>query len=355
MSAQPLSFPTLLDEAPDPWEWPAPPFGWQHFSAPVNDDAQPCRIETHSGRVLDGEMLGFDPIGRRLTLRLRADSSGGWVSFSQCRRLTLTTPLKPQPRTAGALAERVPVAAQEREYSLHSRGEAAPMSGRTAGHVEAPEGMYLFTPVDEEASLQRVFVPRSSYARCEFGPSAEEVAARLWVASPSELLQAIELQKRKPVLPLGQSLLALGLLTKYQLDRALARRSDGMPLGESLVAAGVISSSDLQTALAHKMGYPLVDLTRFPIESVALSKLSPRLAESCRAAPLMLDKDRLIVAVDRPSRLSKLQAVHAFAGLKLVPVLAPKSQILVLALERQSGNAWSQEARESKHLVLTTA
>jgi len=259
------------------------------------------------------------------------------------------------PRIAGALAERVPVAAQERECSLYSNRADAPLTGRTAGHVEKPEGMYLFTPVDEEASLRRVFVPRSSYVRCEFGPSAEEVAAKLWVASPGELLQAIELQKRKPVLPLGHSLLALGLLTKYQLDRALARQLEGMPLGESLVATGVISSSDLQTALAHKMGYPLVDLTRFPIEAAAMSKLSPRLAESCRAAPLMLDKERLIVAVDRPSRVDKLQMVHAFAGLRVVPVLAPKAQILALALERQSGNVWSEEAPENKHLVLTTA
>ena len=30
---------------------------------------------------------------------------------------------------------------------------------------------------------------------------------------------------------------------------------------------------DLQTALAHKMGYPLVDLTRFPIDVLAARKL----------------------------------------------------------------------------------
>lgn len=299
-------------------------------------------------------MLAFEPAERRLTLRIRTDSSGGWVSFSQFHRLTLSTPLQPLAPIGSTPVERVPAAAQERKYALHSSGTAAPLIGRTAGHVEAPEGMYLFTPVDDEASLQRVFVPRSSYVRCEFGQSAEEVAAKLWIASPVELLQAIELQQSRPVLPIGQSLLALGMVTKHQLDRALARRPDGMPLGESLVAAGMLTSSDLKTALAHKMGYPLVDLTRFPIETAALSKLSPRLALSCRAIPLMLDKERLIVAVDRPSRVGKLRTVHAFAQLTVVTVLAPKTQILLLAMERLSSSVWSQAVPENSGLFLTT-
>ena len=50
-----------------------------------------------------------------------------------------------------------------------------------------------------------------------------------------------------------------------------------------LVAAGMIKRSDLRTALAHKMGYPLVDLTRFPVDPVAAAKLSHRLAVLYRA------------------------------------------------------------------------
>jgi len=267
------------------------------------------------------------------------------LPFSRIRRLTLTTPLQSVAPIGGAPVERVPAAAQERDYCLQSTGTAAPLIGRTAGHVEAAEGMYLFTPVEEEASLQRVFVPRCAYLGCEFGPSAEEVAARLWIASPAELLEAIERQQHKAVRPLGQSLLALGLVTQRQLDRALARQSDDMPLGESLVAAGSISRADLQTAIAHKMGYPLVDLTRFPIDAAAVSRLPKRFALSYRAMPLMIDKGRMIVAVDKPSRVVMLETIHAFAQLKVVPVLAPKMQIL-LALEGLSSNVWGHNASE---------
>jgi hypothetical protein len=353
MPVRPLSFPPLLDAATYQWDWPAPPFAWRHQPAPGNNVAQPCRIESQTGTVVDGEMLSFEPAGRRLILRMRADAPVVSVPFARILRLTLTTPLLPVTRSAGDPVERVPAAAQEREYTLHSNGAAAPLIGRTAGHVEATEGTYLFAPVGEESSLQRVFVPRSSTLRFEFGPSAAEVAARLWIDSPCELLAAIELQQRKPVRPLGESLLALGLVTRVQLDRALARQPDEMPLGESLVAAGVIARADLQTAIAHKMGYPLVDLSRFPVDAVAASKLPKRFASSYRAIPLMVDKGRMIVAVDKPSRVVMLEAIHAFAELKVVPVLAPKVQIL-LALERMSSNVWSHNVTERQAFFDTT-
>jgi len=236
--------------------------------------------------------------------------------------------------------ERVPAAAQEREYRIHSSGRAQTLTGRTAGYVETPHGLYLFTPVDEEASLQRVFVPLAAESGYEFGASAEEVAATRWLSTPEALLEAIERQHRMPVGLLGESMLALGLLTMDQLNRVLAAQSGEKPLGELLVAEGIVSRADLNTALAHKMGYPLVDLERFPIDPAALAKLPHRIAAGYRVVPLLLDKDRLIVAVDKPSRAVRLNALHAYAQLKVVPVLASKTQMM-LAFERLSHDVWS--------------
>ncbi len=346
-------FPTLIDEAPEKWQWPVPPFAWRHRPAPGNHIAQPCRVEGLAGTPVEGEMLGFDPASRTLTFRSSADGPMVELAFARFRRLTLTAPLQPVARTSGAPAERVPAAAQERDYRLQSHGSAAPLAGRTAGHVETADGLYLFTPVDEEASVQRVFVPRAVYTRCEFGPSAEEVAARMWIASPRELLAAIERQQRMPVLPLGQSLLDLGLITQTQLERALARQTHDTPLGESLVSIGVISRADLQTALAHKMGYPLVDLARFPVDPKATAKLPQRVAIGHRAMPLMLDHARLIVAVDKPARVIKLGAIHTFARLTVVPVLAPRLQLMA-ALEKLSNDVWSGHVSERVGFFATT-
>jgi hypothetical protein len=288
-----------------------------------------------------------------LTFRTSPDGQPVSLAFNRIRRLTLTNPLQPATSMSGAPVERVPTAAQERDYKLQATGTLPPLTGRTAGHVETSDGLYLYTPVDDEASLQRVFVPRTAYARCEFGPSAQEVAARMWIASPRELLVAIERQERMPVLPLGQSLLALGLLTPTQLERELARPRGEVPLGEFLVTMGLISRSDLQTALAHKMGFPLVDLARFPIDPKAVARLPQRIAEKARVMPLMIDRDRLIVAVDKPGRVLKLRTNFGYAHINVVPVLASKAQLL-LALDRLKGDVWSGHAAETHGFFATT-
>jgi hypothetical protein len=262
------------------------------------------------------------------------------VPFGRIRQLTLTAPLMPAPQLAGAPMERVPAAAQERDYRLQGK-DGKPIAGRTAGYVVSDAGLYLFTPLDEERSLQRVFVPRSAYTAAEFGPSAEEIAAERWIATREELLAAIERQQRVPVMRIGESLLNLGLVTRRQLDRALAGQRGDLPLGETLVAAGIISKSDLNTALAHKMGYPLVDLTRFPVDLEAARKLPLRQAAESMALPLMIHGVRLIVAVDRPSRIEKLHALHVFTGMKLVPVLASKGQIMLALSDLAQQDVWS--------------
>jgi hypothetical protein len=335
-------FPTLMADEPERFAWPAVPFDWRHRAPPALDVPQPCRIESVVGTPVDGEMLGFESKSR--TLRFRTSPNGATVElpFGRFRRLTLTTPLQPALNGSGAPAERVPAAAQERDYRLQGTGTAAPLTGRTCGRVETTEGMFLFPPVQEESALLRVFVPRSAYIRSEFGASAEEVAARMWIASPHELLAAIERQQRMPIKPLGHSLLELGLLTESQLERALARQSAAreLPLGEMLVKEGLISRGDLQTALAHKMGYPLVDLGRFPIDPKAAAKLPQRVAIGLRMIPLLLVRDQLIVAVDKPARVMKLKGVNAMAGVTVTPVLASRMQIM-LAQDRQKNDIWS--------------
>ena len=329
MSRQPLQFPTLVAPADDMLDWPKPPFKWRHASS-LQNAMHPCRIEATSGSMVEGEAVGVDLSAGTLTFRSRPGSATAKVPFIAFRRLTLTEPLKPSAPLGNEPLERVPAAAQERGYRLQWRSAALNEAiGRTAGYVERPEGLFLFPPLEDRKSLLRVFIPRAAYIACTFGASAEEIAAARWVSSPPELLKAIERQAHKPVLPIGQSLLELGAITKEQLDEALAEPGDGKtPLGETLVARGIISRSTLETALAHKMGYPLVNLNAFPVDPIAAKKLAFRMALGSRALPLMIDGTRLIVAVDKPARMQKLRNIQAAAGMTLVPVLAPKTSLL---------------------------
>jgi hypothetical protein len=334
-----LSFP-VIDMEPERGQWPLPPFNWRH-APPPEGVAQPCTIETLRGTLVQGEMMSFDPTAGRLLFRSELDKSTGYVRFRSMRRLTLTAPLTAAPRGPRAPLERVPAAAQEREYRLELPGANTPQMGQTVGHVETDAGLFLFAPLEEETSLRRVFIPREAYIGVTFGQSVEERAAARWISTPDVLLLALERQRSMPVLPIGEALLNLGLVTPSQLDRALADQRGNVPLGEMLVCSGVISRSNLEAAIAHKMGYPLVDLTRFPVEEAAARMLQLRVACECFAMPLMIRERNLIVAVDRPSRATKLHTLRALAELTIVPVLAPKNQIMVALGELAQRDAWS--------------
>jgi hypothetical protein len=335
-------FPQLFDEPLDAWQWPSPPFDWHHAAPAGIDMAQPCTIETPSGAVVEGTLVGFEPALRQLSFRSSAEGAPVVLPFSRIRRLTLALPLTSIAPALGRPAERAPCAAQERDYRLTAADGGIAVSGRTLGHVETPHGLYLFTPRDGGTTLQRVFVPRAAYADAQFGMSAQDAAAEKWIATPRALLAALEHQDRMPILPLGRSLLALGLVTPAQLDEALAGKPAEAPLGEALVARGLISPGDLHTAIAHKMGYPFVDLTRFPIDPLAAKKLPLRHAVTCRALPILLDGDRLIVAMDRPSRASQVQSLYAIAPLRVVPVLASRGQLLLALSGLSQNDLWHE-------------
>jgi hypothetical protein len=329
-------FPTLLDEPVEPWAWPAPPFAWRHKAAPGPEQAQGCRIRTASGSQVEGYLLGIDIAAASLRFGTTLQSPPLSLPFGRFLSLTL--------KTALSSTDPLPAAAHETEYRLYVDDEAgsAPIKGRSVGHVERDEGLYLFEPADAHHALLRVFVPRCAYRRCEFGPTSQSQAAEHWIATPQQLFEALQSQQRMPVLPIGQSLLNLGLVTREQLDRALERNSDA-PLGERLVESGIISPADLQTAIAHKMGYPLVDLTRFPIDLNAAQKLPLKTALAHRALPIVLHGTRLIVAVDKPARVASLQALFALRGFTIVPVLASKNHILI-ALSNLPQDGWSDNA-----------
>jgi hypothetical protein len=327
-------FPTLLDEPVEAWVWPGPPFEWRHTAPPSAEVAQACRVRATLGSQVDGYMLGIDMAGTTLRFGTTLQSPPLNLPFTRFLSLTLTTPL--------VSSEPPPAAAHESEYRLWLNAEdgSAPVLGRSVGHVERDEGLYLFEPVDGQHALLRVFVPRGAYRRSEFGPTSQDSAAEQWIATPAQLAEALRNQARMPVLPIGQSLLNLGLVTRAQLDRALERNSDA-PLGERLVESGVISQADLQTAIAHKMGYPLVDLTRFPIDHNAARKLPLKTALAHRALPILLDGMRLVVAVDKPARVPSLQALFALKGFQIVPVLASKSHILMALSNLPHLDGWS--------------
>ena len=194
--------------------------------------------------------------------------------------------------------------------------------------------------MEKSPGVLRVFVPRQAYCDYQFGPFTEDVPGNREISNSDELLEAIERQKTMPMRPIGHSLLALGLLTQASLNRALAEQPDSLPLGEMLVRLKVLSRSDLQRALEHKMGYPVVDLVRFPVSPAAAKAMPLRLSVQMRAVPLMVAGDGIVVAVSKASRAEKLRGLPKLGNLKFVPVLASKSSILEALTRMSQHQAW---------------
>lgn len=334
--------PTISLDASHDWQWPRPPVVCEVPDVRL-DGAEPCRIDTANGVTVAGDLVQFDAEARQLRFRLSRGGEPVLLPFANIRRLTLTTPWRLARPAPGAPVERVPAAAQERSYVVTLVGGNS-LIGQTHGRVEHAAGIFLFVPGDDEGTLLRQFIPQCAYGSIAFGASAEERAEQRWIATPEALLSAIDAQRRARVMPLGEALLDLGLVSREVLEQAM--RAPGgaqeLPLGERLVYQGHIDRSDLNTALAHKMGYPMVNLSGFPIDPQAVRALSVSSLLEFRALPLMTDGARLIVAVDDLASIAPLQALKSLAGREVVPVLAPRGRLsIALAQAAQDADLWA--------------
>lgn len=336
--------PTITLSIEDEWAWPLPPFAHAQSMSALPSGALPCRVESAGGVTFEGELVEFDVARERMRVRVGRDGDPLWLPFSRMRRLTVLKPWTQARQAPGAPLERMPAAAQERDYTaeLSAGGQVA---GRTIGHVRQRCGWFLYAPADGGHAVLRQFVPTATCTGVSLGKSVEELAAERWVATPEQLLAAVQAQLKATIRPLGESLCELGLVTQHELDRAVraqAQASNDQPLGEALVSAGVITGADLQTALAHKMGYPVIDLLRFPVDPKAVKRLSAAVMHEHRALPLMQEGNRLFVAVDSLGSVATLKSLQSVAGLDVVPVIAPRGRLSVaLAAHIKSSDVWA--------------
>ncbi|WP_418321379.1 GspE/PulE family protein [Piscinibacter sakaiensis] len=159
------------------------------------------------------------------------------------------------------------------------------------------------------------------------------------VVTPEQLLHAIEQQAKMPIVRIGEALTSLGMVSEQQLQEALDQQKNdrNVPLGELLVRMGIVSREDLQMALARKMGYPVVDLEAFPVETAALKLIGFQVAQRLQVLPLLLRDGRLVIALDDPARRRKtVDEAEFFAQMKVVPVLA-QSRSIEHAIRREYG------------------
>lgn len=338
----------------EPFAWPTPPLA--AYPLPMCQiEPEPCEVQGRTGNVVQGLMISFDPVQAMVRVQVPPERSPMRMRFAQLSRIVLTRSLAPL--TSAALADSGAQALlghhPSQPYTLHLVGGER-IGGSTVGHVETPQGLFLFEPLDDAGTLQRCFVPRSAYDRCVIGepvgallvqqqavtPEQVEQTAQAQhklrsrrigemlvarkLVTPDQLLAALDKQARMPIMRLGEALVSLGCLSAAQLDEAVRQQSQArsQPLGQMLIEGGYINQAQLQLALARKLGFPVVDLANFPTDRQILRSVPHTLASRLKVLPLLRRGGRLVVAMEDTSRRDLIDEVSAVVGGEIAPALA---------------------------------
>jgi type II secretory ATPase GspE/PulE/Tfp pilus assembly ATPase PilB-like protein len=159
---------------------------------------------------------------------------------------------------------------------------------------------------------------------------AKENARDSGISCATQLRAALEQPSAGAALPLGEWLLAQGLISDDQLAAALQaqRGQRDRRLGNILIDSGALSGDTVTRALVQRLGIPYVDVDSFVVEPDALAAVPRREAMRHQVLPLMRYDEDLVVAVSNPLLVEPLRELQFVSGLRVVPVLADANALM---------------------------
>ena len=127
---------------------------------------------------------------------------------------------------------------------------------------------------------------------------------------------------------LGEMLLSRAMVSREQLDQALAEQSSsGMRIGSQLVALGFITERELVSVLAEQLEMRVADLRLVAPEPEAVALVPEELARRLEVVPVRMTPEGLEVArADALSAAERKEIEDAING-TIIPVLATPSEI----------------------------
>ena len=109
-------------------------------------------------------------------------------------------------------------------------------------------------------------------------------------------------------------------------------RDDGRPIGQSLIASGVVDSAQLAQALAARNGLDYVDLNDFEVDHRAANMIASSQARRYSAMPIAFaeDDDGLVVATSDPANLLGLDNIAMATECRVRPVVVAPEHLEAL-------------------------
>jgi type IV pilus assembly protein PilB len=162
---------------------------------------------------------------------------------------------------------------------------------------------------------------------------------------------------------LGASLVRKGRLTAEGLERALAEHErSGLPLGQVLVALGLITTHDLAEALAEQHGLAFIDLGATKLDDESAVLLPESVARRYQALPVKVEDGTLVVAVADPTNVLAHDDLRLALGTDVRIVVADSVQLEEAmsgryhaplgAVETFSGTAWRSDSETDERVNL---
>ena len=344
--------------------WPAPPY--YEFSDP-SQHSDECMLVFRDGAKTSGTMLDFRPDEAQLKFRSHDSSEDLNFAFSSLLRVQLLQPVALRRQPMPIDDSEALFAASERQPFAIGLANGKTFLGETVGAVHALCGLFLFPP-EQEGYVTRWFVPADATRSASIGKplgemlvdenlaSAEAVDVALskqqamrarrfgdyltehQIVSPEQLSTALKQQRAQPMQKIGETLVDLGYLTEDELQEALAieARDRSVPLGQILADMGVVDAEVVNALMARKLGVPFVNLKNFHIAPEVLKRVPAAVAHRFQTLPVAEAENSLVVAVENPTDMAKLEGLRFVAGMKLLPVMASGDDIRA-ALERCYG------------------
>ena len=352
--------------------WPAPPY-WEYTEeAAERPPAEECLLSFKDGEKATGLLLDFLPDAETLKFRQAKARGSVTVSFADLQGVHLLRPVKMHRQLVSLDAAQMFDASDRQSFSVQLASGAS-LEGETVGHVHALCGLFLYLP-EADGSVIRCFVPARAALDSRIGKplgemlvdenlaSADAVGAALekqkslrtrklgeyltanQIVSPEQLAAALKHQSAQPVQKLGETLVELGYLTDAELQEALdiEARDRSVPLGQILAEMGVLDAEVVNGVMARKLGIPFVNLKSFRVAPGVLKRLPAAVAHRYQVLPLAEADNALVVALENPMNMEKMDELRFVAGTKLVPVMAAARDIAD-ALERFYGPARDPE------------
>jgi len=128
--------------------------------------------------------------------------------------------------------------------------------------------------------------------------------------------------------PLGEHLVASGMVTTAEVDQALeVQRRTGGRLGEILIAEGLLYQADLAGTLAEMFGLPYRDLSLDPPDPAAISEIAEAFCVSRAVLPVGYEDGALVIALSDPRDMQTIDDLTMMVATPVHLVVVSSDQL----------------------------